>query len=352
MEKIADLLDKNAVETWIVAGITAAGVLLALWLVRWLATRKLAALAEKTENRLDDVLVAALRHTRLLFLVALALYSGTLALDLPPGAALIAIRVLVLALCLQVGIWGSAAIREWARIVVEGAGEDRGRAGSANVLSWVGRVAVWVLLLLVALDNLGINVTALVTGLGIGGIAIALAVQNVLGDLLASLSILLDKPFAVGDTIVVDAIQGTVEHVGIKTTRIRSLTGEQIIFSNTDLTRSRIRNLKRMEERRVLFTVGVTYETPASKLDAAKGILAEAVKARPKARFDRAHLKEFGPSALLFEVAYWVTDPDYMVHMDTLEQIHLEVARRFGEEGIDFAYPTQTLHLVQDPAPR
>jgi len=205
---------------------------------------------------------------------------------------------------------------------------------------------LWSVVLLLALDNLGMDVTALVAGLGVGGIAVALAAQNILADLFASISIVLDKPFVLGDFVVLDGFAGSVEHVGLKTTRVRSLTGEQLIFSNTDLLGSRLRNYGRMRERRIVFSVGVTYGTSREKLDKIPGILREAVESVPKARFDRAHFKAFGPSSLDFEIVYWVTLPDYAVYMDSQQAINLRIFDRFAAEGIEFAYPTQTLYVV------
>jgi len=199
------------------------------------------------------------------------------------------------------------------------------------------------------LDNIGVNISALLAGLGIGGIAVALALQNVLGDLLASLAILLDKPFEAGDFIVVDQYLGTVEHVGLKTTRIRSLSGEQIIVSNTDLLGSRIRNYKRMTTRRIEFAVDVVYGTPAEKVKRIPLLLRQSVEAQPQARFDRAHLKEFGPSALVYQIVYIVESPDYNVYMDTQQRINFAIIEHFEREGIDFAFPTRTVHLASAP---
>lgn len=195
------------------------------------------------------------------------------------------------------------------------------------------------------LDNLGVNITGLVAGLGIGGIAVALAVQNILGDLLASLSIVLDKPFVIGDFIVVDSLSGTIEHIGLKTTRIRSLSGEQLIFSNNDLLKTRIRNYKRMSERRIVFSFGIIYQTPTEKLKNVNKIVRDIIEKTENARFDRVHFKEYGDSSLNFEVVYFVIDPDYNIYMDVQESINLEIFRQFGEEGIEFAYPTQTLYV-------
>jgi small-conductance mechanosensitive channel len=198
------------------------------------------------------------------------------------------------------------------------------------------------------LDNLGVNITGLVAGLGIGGIAVALALQNILGDLFASLSIVLDKPFVIGDFVVVDSLSGTIEHIGLKTTRIRSLRGEQLIFSNNDLLKSRIRNYKRMSERRIDFSFGVVYQTPLEKLKAIKKIVSDIIEKGEKTRFDRVHFKEYGDSSLNFEVVYFVTDPDYNIYMDVQEAINLEIFRCFAEEGIEFAYPTRTIFIQHE----
>jgi small-conductance mechanosensitive channel len=202
------------------------------------------------------------------------------------------------------------------------------------------------------LDNLGFNITTLVASLGIGGIAVALAVQNILGDLFASLSIVLDKPFVIGDVINVNGVIGTVEYVGLKTTRVRSIGGEQIIFSNADLLKSRIHNLKRMETRRVAFTVGVTYDTLEPQLRTIPALLAEIVKAQPQVRFDRAHFIGLGPSSLNFEVVYIVNTADHAVHMDVQQEVYFQLVKVFAEHGIEFAFPTQTLHMVDGRSER
>jgi len=201
------------------------------------------------------------------------------------------------------------------------------------------------LALLLALDNLGVNITALVAGMGIGGIAVALAAQNILGDLFASISIVLDKPFVINDFIIVGDYMGSVEHIGVKTTRIRSLSGEQIVFSNTDLLNSRVRNFKRMVERRVVFSFGVVYGTPAEKLEAIPGIVRGIIEAIDGTRFDRAHFAKYGDSSLDFEVVYFVVTGDYNVYMDIQQAINLAIYRSFEDEGLGFAFPTQTIFL-------
>lgn len=220
-------------------------------------------------------------------------------------------------------------------------------AGAVTTLTSVGfvlRMFIWILLLLNGLDNLGINITTLIAGLGISGIAVALAIQNILGDLFASFSIVLDKPFVIDDFIVIDDYMGTVEHVGLKTTRLRSLSGEQLIFSNTDLLKSRIRNYKRMVDRRVVFTLGVVYQTAYEKLQKIPDMIKQAIEANSLARFDRAHFKSYGDYALVFEVVYWIQSPDYTVYMDIQQAVNLDIFKQFADAGIEFAYPTQLLY--------
>jgi len=224
--------------------------------------------------------------------------------------------------------------------------EDPSKVATIGVLGILAQSSLWVLVALLLLANAGVEITPLIAGLGVGGIAIALAVQTVLSDLLASLSILLDKPFVVGDFLIVGDLMGNVENIGLKTTRIRSLSGEQLVFSNNDLLSSRIRNYGRMRERRATFEVGVTYETPREKLARIPEILKAAVEAQPKTRFDRSHFIKFAPYSLDFETVYYVEVPDMNTYLDIQQAINLRVLSEFAGEGIDFAYPTQMIHGV------
>ena len=194
------------------------------------------------------------------------------------------------------------------------------------------------------------DVTALVAGLGIGGVAVALAAQNILGDLFASVSIALDKPFVIGDFVTVGEFMGTVEYIGLKTTRVRSLSGEQVVFSNTDLLDSRIRNFGRLYQRRVVLTLGVTYQTPREELARIPDTIREAIVSQggDRVRFDRAHLASYDDSAITFEAVYVVLDPDYTLHMDIKQDVYLKVHEAFEERGIDFAYPTRTVFVEKE----
>jgi small-conductance mechanosensitive channel len=251
----------------------------------------------------------------------------------------------------QAGIWAGAILARWLESYRKREmQEDPATATTVSALGFVGKLLLWTAVLLLALDNLGVDITTLVAGLGVGGVAVALALQNILGDLFASLSIVLDKPFVLGDFVIVDEHLGNVEYIGLKTTRVRSLWGEQLIFSNSDLLKSRLRNFGRMFQRRIVFSIGVTYQTPRAKLEAIPGILREAVEAQEQTRFDRSHFKAYGDFAITFETVYYVTVPDYNTYMDIQQAINLRIHERFEQEAIEFAYPTQTLFLVKQGA--
>jgi small-conductance mechanosensitive channel len=239
-------------------------------------------------------------------------------------------------------------LRAWLTEYYQNRADDPGRATSAAAVGFIARMVLWIVILLMILENLGVNITALVASLGIGGIAVALAVQNILGDLFASLSIVLDKPFVIGDFIIVDKYLGAIEHVGLKTTRIRAQSGEQLVFSNADLLKSRIQNMARMTRRRAVFAIGVTYDTPTTKLRLIPPMLTEIVKAQAPVTFDRAHFSGMTGSSLNFEVVYWVETADYNRFMDIQQEIFLQLIDRLKEQEIEFAFPSQTLYLRDD----
>ena len=218
------------------------------------------------------------------------------------------------------------------------------KQGLKGILMTV-KVIAWGLAIIILLDNFGIKVSALIAGLGIGGVAIALAAQSILGDLFSYFSIFFDRPFEIGDFIIVGDLLGTVEHIGIKTTRVRSLGGEQLVFSNTDLTNSRVRNYKRMDRRRVVFRLGVTYETGLRELKEIPVVITNIIKGIDDTVFDRAHFFSYGDFSLVFEVVYYVIGSDYNKYMDIQQEINLKIKEEFEKHGIEFAYPTQTLYL-------
>ncbi|MFZ5532922.1 MAG: mechanosensitive ion channel family protein [Pseudomonadota bacterium] len=291
-----------------------------------------------------------LAGTRRSVLLLLALFIGARAVELPAKVDAALTKLTAVALLLQVTLWAQRVFNVWlSRYEQRARHGDGGDATIVGLIGFVGRTAIWAIAVLMILDNLGFNITTLVASLGIGGVAIALAVQNVLADLFASLSIGLDKPFVVGDFIIVDDLMGTVEHVGLKTTRLRSLSGEQLVFSNGDLLKSRIRNYKRMYERRIVFTFGVVYDTPRETLARLAGEVRAIIEAQPKTRFDRAHFFRFGEFSLDFEVVYFVLDPDYNRYMDIQQAINLAIMARFEALEVGFAFPTSTLRVESLP---
>lgn len=332
--------------SWLLAVILAAVFAAVLRKAQRMVVGRLVRIAQATLTPLDDLLVALVDKTSLLFIVVVSAYAASRTLSLPHELDSIMGVLAVMAMLFQFGLWSNRAVATWLEVYVSRKmTEDAATGTSLRALAFIARVVVWAVLLLLALDNIGIDVTAVIAGLGVGGIAVALAVQNILGDLFASLSIVLDKPFIVGDFIVVGEFMGTIEKVGLKTTRVRSLGGEQLIFSNNDLLQSRIRNYKRMEERRVLFELSVEYGTPAEKLEAIPGWIRGIVSQAPSTRFDRAHFKSFGDSALVFEVVYFVQSGDYNLFMDTQQAINLAIARKFQVECVEFAFPTRTVFV-------
>lgn len=211
------------------------------------------------------------------------------------------------------------------------------------------RIIIWSIALLFILDNLNIQITGLITGLGIGGIAVAFAAQNILNDLFNYFTIFFDKPFDIGDFVIVGNYKGSIEHIGVKTTRIRSLSGEQLIISNTDLVNSRVNNYKRMERRRINFSFGVTYDTSLEKLKQIPEIIENIIKEVEGTEFDRAHFSEYAEFSLLFQVVYYVTDSDYKVYMDIQQKINYRLYEELEKLGVEFAFPTQTIHLSEKP---
>lgn len=328
----------------------ALGIGLGLTLLFWYARRwivgRLRRRAARSATRFDAALADIMAKTHLLFLLIAALYLGLQYVDLPARYGRLADRIVVVALLVQIALWGNRAIKRWLAAPLPGRREaEAAGATTVSVLGVIAQIVLWSLVLLLVLDNIGVNITALVAGFGIGGIAVALAMQNILGDVFASLSIALDKPFEIGDFIITGAELGTVEYIGIKTTRLRSLSGEQIVLSNADLLKSRIRNYKRMAERRVVLGFGVVYETPAEVLERIPAMVRSIVERQANTRFDRAHFMRYGESSLDFEVVYYFGTPDYNAYMDVQQAINLDLLRSFQKERITFAYPTRTLYL-------
>lgn len=341
----------NSLQQWGLAGAVSVATGLVLITALQLIRTRLTAWAARSDGHYDDVVARLLQVTGRWFIVAVALLAGVRLLALPDWAATMPGRMFALAVLLQAGIWLHTGIGALMAIQVKRQrSSDAAGATTAAILGFIVRVLLWSIVLLMMLANLGFDITALVASLGIGGIAVALAVQNILGDVFASLAIALDKPVVIGDFIVVGDVLGTVERVGLKTTHLRSLSGEQIVIANADLLSSRIRNYKRMFERRVLFRFGVTYQTDPDRLAEIPRIVRRLVESDSLTRFDRAHLATFGESALEFEVVFHVLDPDYNRYMDVQQRINLGLIRELGAAGVEFALPARTVHIATPTA--
>jgi small-conductance mechanosensitive channel len=335
---------RNSLLDWLLALALAAGLLLALFLARRLIRSFHARLKETPETELVELPLEILSRTAVPFFLAVSFFAGLGTLSMSEGTAQVLRSALTIALFWQAGVWVSAAAtvfieRKRRRTLTT----DRAIAGSLGIIGFIVRVVIWAVVVLLILENLGVDVTALVAGLGIGGIAVALAMQNILGDLFASLSITFDRPFVEGDFLIVGEYMGSVEHIGLKSTRLRSLSGEQIILANADLLGSRVRNYGRMFERRVLFTLNVTYETDPELLERIPAIIREIVAEQKDTRFDRSHFAKHGAASLDFETVYYVLSPDYNRYMDIQQAINLRIHRQFADLGIEFAYPTQRI---------
>jgi len=348
LDLLAYPLLNNEVKDWLIALTVSVLVFLLIRIIIRLGVSRLARLAKETATIWDDAVTDALTRTRGLFVLIIALFAGSLFLVFPDRVRTVIISVTSIALIIQGGLWLNSIGQFWLKAESQRRRKiDPATVTTVSAMGFVGRLLLWALVAILLLDNLGFDVTALVAGLGVGGIAVALAVQNILGDLFASLSIVLDKPFAIGDFLIIDEHMGAVENVGLKTTRIRSLSGEQLVFSNADLLKSRIRNYGRMFERRVVFKFGVTYQTPRDKLKKIPQMVREAIEEQDRVRFDRAHFQAYGASSLDFEIVYYVLSPDYNQYMDIQQAINLRIHERFEQESISFAYPTQTVYVHQ-----
>ncbi len=317
----------------------AIAVYMAFWGLRWGLVRTLGKTRDVATWR--GFISRIVQKTRSFFIAAVAADAVTHVVA-PPGPLVRAIDVgLTIAFAIQGAVW----VREIILSLVErrASAEDHAALASAtNIIRVLVNVIVWALAIILILDNIGVNVTALVAGLGVGGIAIGFAAQGIFGDLFAALAILFDRPFRVGDAISFGTVQGNVEAIGLKTVRIRALAGEQIIVSNAKLLEQQIANNRRIVERRVVLNIGVIYQTTPDQLEAIPGEIERIIAARDKCRFDRVYFINFGASSLDFEVVFHVIEPELTTMLAERQAIGFAILRRFSEMEIDFAYPSQT----------
>lgn len=302
--------------------------------------------AEKTKTTLDDVVILFCEKKMVPVFYFLAFYFSIAVLKVSDDIKKIvyySISIFIAYLLIQVGIKVSTHLltRYWGS---DDPDEKQNMQGIVTVI----KIVIWGIGITFLLDNLGFEISAVIAGLGIGGVAVALAAQSILGDLFSCFSIYFDKPFNLGDFIIVGDYLGVVEHIGIKTTRIKSLSGEEIVFSNTDLTNSRVKNYKKMEKRRVLFKLGVTYQTTLEQLKEMPGIIKNIIVGINDTTFDRAHFSSYGDFALIYEIVYYVTGNDYNKYMDIQQEINFKIKDEFAKRSIEFAYPTQTIFVSKE----
>jgi small-conductance mechanosensitive channel len=339
----------NTVRDWLIALAILACVFVLLSIVRKVAHRRLLRKAARSlpgARGAESLVATMVRRTRHLFFFAIALSLASLSLTLPARWEQTVRGIAIIAFLLQIAFWCDAIIGVVLHHYVAGrstpSGDDAGDGGAASrttvaALGVVARIVLWLLIALIALDSLGVHVTTLIAGLGVTGIALALAVQNILGDLFAALSIVLDKPFVVGDPIAVDGLGGTVERIGLKTTRVRSNSGEQIIFSNGDLLKSRIRNYRRLRERTITLTITLDQTAPANAIASVPALIREIVQAQPGVRLSRSHITVPANQGIAAETVYVVESPDYTAYMDAQQAITVGILGRLHETGASLA---------------
>jgi small-conductance mechanosensitive channel len=342
----------NSAQELVVAVTAAAVIFFLIMIVRTAVTRHLRHVAEHTKNRIDDLAVEVVASTRVWAALIASACIGMLMLRLPAEVEQVIRSMVTVTLSLQIGLWGSRAVRFLAE---EYAQRQRptgapGHLGAVSLLSAVLRFGLWVVILLLILDNAGMDITPLIAGLGIGGLAMALAVQNTLADLFASISIVLDRPFDLGDTIVVGDMTGTVERIGIRTSRLRASTGEELIFGNNDLLKARIRNLTRTSNRRAVVNLRLDYATAPDQAEAVPALLEEIICAQADTRFERAALTGLDDSGITVEASYRVTHPDFARFVAIRQEVSLAILRALADRGVHMAYPTQTVNVRSQAA--
>lgn len=320
--------------------------LVALKLIKIFVVRRVTDFVRGTDTHVDNAILEVFETIRPPFYAFVAFYGATRLLTLS-GTPEKTFNIILL-------IWVTWQIVVGLQIFLDhiiraklSAAENSSRKAASGIIGGVVKIVLWILGILFVLSNLGVNVTSLIAGLGIGGLAFALAAQKILEDLFSSLAIFFDRPFAPGDFVVIGKDKGTVQKIGIKTTRIKALSGEEIVIPNKDVTSSRISNYKRMKKRRVAFKVGVTYETSQAKLKKIPQIVEAIIEGRDQVEYGRTSFVEMGGSALIFEIVYHIEDREYDLYVDTQQAILLALKEAFEQEGIAFAYPTQTVFVQQ-----
>lgn len=340
----------NTLYDWLVAVAIIVFTFLALKIFKIVIFRRLKKWAAGTKTSWDEFILSIIEKSVLPLLYISTVYFALQALTFGDRITNVFHVAYMMAITFYVVKIIIAAFRKFVFSFIQRDEDSDSKEKQAGGLIAIVNIIIWILGVVFLIDNMGYNVTTIVAGLGVGGIAIALAAQAVLGDLFSYFVIFFDRPFEIGDFVVIGDDNGIIEYIGIKTTRIRTLNGEQLVCSNTDLTNSRLHNFKRMQRRRIVFSLGVTYQATATQLAGIPDTVKAIITATPKVSYDRGHFSGFGDFSLNFEFVYYVEDPDYTLYMDSQQAIYLAIFSAFEKQGIDFAYPTQTIQ-IDNPQP-
>jgi len=343
---LSEVVLGNTLLSWLGALCILLAALLLLVLLKHVFLTHLEKLAKITSSYFDDSVICFLKEIRKSFYLSAALYAAVQHLVLP-GLLHLLIKGAFFLLLVYELIRLAERVLEIVVAKKMGKRTEDGETSFSSALSVILKILLWSVGLLLILSNLGFNVTSLLASLGIGGLAVSLALQPLFSDIFSSFSIILDKPFEEGDYIVCGEYKGTVKRIGLKTTRLKALQGEELVISNAELTAARVQNFKKLEKRRIAFSVGVNYDTPPAKLRKATALIEEVVTAQKNAVFNRAHFWQFGESSLNFEIVYFINSAHYEEYMDAQQDINLGILEAFAKEGIQMAFPTRTVHLVQ-----
>ncbi len=328
------------------------GIFLPIALTKAILVKKLAAAAKRSKNNMDDILLKIIEQTRIPLVFLAGIYGGSQALILPDTWVSTTQKIFFVIAALQVGLWMGGVINHLVTFREKKEANDKEGQTAVRAFGLFGKIIIWCIVGILTIQNVtGMKMDALVTSLGIGGIAVGLAVQNILKDLFSSLSIFMDKPFLVGDYIVVGDIGGTVQNIGLKSTRIKTLLGEEVIFSNSNILDSQIHNFRKLERRMVVTNIGVSTQTPHDVLQSLPALFENIIRAQGNVTFDRANLAEFGDYTYNFEIVYHIESPDYTLFMNIKEAIYLEIIKQLQEKQVDMPYPTRTVFLNKsDPS--
>lgn len=312
--------------------------LLIIWIFRYFVLKRMQALARKSAKSIDHLIVDGTRKYLVPTAYAAVIYASAKLLTLSPFVTrMLNLAALTFITVIGAGLISSLLIQAFNLYWVR-KHKDAKKDIAVEWISIAIRILAWSVALILMLDNVGVKINSLIAGLGVGGIAIAFAAQSILADFFCFFTIFFDRPFEIGDFIISGEQKGTVEHIGIKTTRLRSIDGEQLVFSNTDLTSSRIRNFKTLEKRRVMFTIGVNYETQLDQLKTIPALLREIIEKYEDVSFERAHFVAHAAYSLNYEIVYYVLSSDYMRYADIHQEINYQIREAFDARGIRFAY--------------